>query len=220
MLFSFYHDLSDGKLLNFLLGLCAFNEESGDEVNLEAAWITKVLGGKTVYQEKYLASAAGGAGPAATAAKNAARAAVIEILDGFTHTQVKYNPLFTLEKLILAGWPEPEESNTGKIGESPTLGLSQTEHGLIKGIAQCKSKVGRGMAPFAEAVEFQWNYKNEDGSFPSDEDPGYSVFSFAAAAEWAIPTASKAKEIVVRARYHNRYPDPGPWSDPAFMVIA
>jgi hypothetical protein len=222
MLYSFYLSLSDGMLLNFLVGLCAFNEIFGADLNITAAWITKVLGGLALFREKYLASEAGGAGPAATEAKNAARAVVIEILNEFTHTQVKYNKLFTKEMLILAGWPEPESGSKGiLIIVAPVIRLVSKLNGFLTAFAKCTSVSGRGMAPFAVFFQVCWAFANEDGTFPSaNEILGRdSRYAFKATLEFRVLPEDAGRKLVAYGRYHNHNPEPGPWSAPVFITV-
>jgi hypothetical protein len=221
MTYSFFINLTDGELLLFVMTLSDFLENSGDRLNVPATAVSILDGHIVFFKEKYLAvSENGNSGPADTAAKDAARAALTAFLEEFVGSYIRHNKLWTPEELINAGFPEPTVPSTLKqVLESLVVSLRQNENAFILAHGQCKSIKGRGMPPFANVIFFVWDYRNADGTWPKAAECRYNLISFTASATIEVSPEEKAREIVVYGRYHNHFPKPGPWSDGVTIVI-
>ncbi|GHU06324.1 hypothetical protein FACS1894147_13070 [Spirochaetia bacterium] len=222
MMYSFYQNLKDGELLSFMEGLHTFCTANAERFGLPVAALIALGVVTDAYKEKFLKVAEdGNHGHGDIAAKDEAKRSAITALEDFVNGNIRPNKDWSTEDLVNAGFPLPgSRSPQGKIEESPTVALTEKEGRLIKAHGQCKSMAGTGMPPWAESLEFGWDFVRADGTIPRAEETTHNVISFGATGTIEMDSKEKAREIAVYGRYHNHFPAPGPWSDtPATKVI-
>ncbi|GHT89272.1 hypothetical protein FACS1894137_18240 [Spirochaetia bacterium] len=222
MLYTFFLLLPDGLLLLFLEGLLAFLEINASRLNIFEAAVTVVRNATTLFRIKFLAVAEHpNHGPGDIAAKDTARGVLETILSEFVSLHIRYNKAWTKEDLINAGFPASGQSGRySEITETLVVSLLQKTGGRITAHGKCQSIKGAGMAPFADIIEFDYGFKNADGTWPIAGKSGSHVITFISTAPINVDRETyKGQELIVYGRYLNHVQKETPWSAPVTIFI-